>query len=65
VFGVHLDQLVDQVQLVRAVDLSLHAVVVVWRDLLGFGEVAQVADPAGGVVLHEEHDTGSVFRPQE
>jgi hypothetical protein len=49
----------------RAVDLSRHAAVVVWRDLLGFGEVAQAVDPAGGVVLHEEHDTGSVFRPQE
>jgi len=65
VFGVHLDRLDDQVQFVRTVDLSRHAVVLVWRDLLGFGEVVQAVDPAGRVVLHEEHDTGSVFCPRE
>jgi hypothetical protein len=39
--------------------------VVAWRDLLGFSEVVQAVDPARGVVLHEEHDTGSVFCPRE
>jgi hypothetical protein len=65
VFGVHLDGLDDQVQFVRTVDLSRHAVVLAWRDLLGFGEVIQAVDPAGRVVLHEEHDTGSRFCPRE
>ena len=46
-----------------AVDPSRHAVVVAWRDLLGFGEVVQAVDPAGGVVLHEERDKGSTFCP--
>jgi hypothetical protein len=41
VFGVHLDRLDDQVQFVRTVDLSRHAGVLAWRDLLGFGEVVQ------------------------
>ena len=60
-FGVHLDRLDDQVQFVRTVDLSRHAVVLAWRDLLGFVEVVQAVDPVGRVILHEEHDTGSVF----
>ena len=64
-FGVHLDRLDDQVQFVRTVDVSRHAVVLAWRDLLGFGEVIQTVDPAGRVILHEEHDTGSVFCPRE
>ena len=63
-FGVHLDRLDDQVQFVRTVDLSRHAMVLTWRDRLGFGEVIQAVDPAGGVALHEEHDTGSVFCPR-
>jgi hypothetical protein len=65
VFGVHLDRLDDQVLSVRAVDLSRHAVVLAWRDLLDFSEVLQAVDPVVGVVLHEEHDTGSVFCPRE
>ena len=56
-FGVHLDRLDDQVQFVRTVDVSRHAVVLAWRDLLGFGEVIQTVDPAGRVILHEEPDT--------
>ena len=54
-----------RLQFVRTVDLSRHAVVLAWRDLLGFGEVIQTVDPVGGVILHEEHDTGSVFCPRE
>jgi hypothetical protein len=65
VFGVHLDRLDDQVQFVRTADRSRHAVVLAWRDLLGFSEVVQAVDPVGGVVLHEEHGTGSVFCPRE
>jgi hypothetical protein len=44
VFGVHLDRLDDQVQFVRAVDLSRHAGVLSWRDLSGFSEVVQAVD---------------------
>jgi hypothetical protein len=32
---------------------------------MGFCEVIQAVDPVGGVILHEEHDTGSVFCPRE
>jgi hypothetical protein len=32
---------------------------------LGFGEVVEAVDPAGGVVLHEEHDTGAVLHTRE
>ena len=32
---------------------------------MGFGEVVQAVDPAGGVVLHEEHDTGAVFHTRK
>jgi hypothetical protein len=32
---------------------------------LGFGEVVEAVDPAGGVVLHEEHDTGAVFHTRK
>ena len=62
-FGVHLDRLDDQVQFVRTVDLSRHAVVLAWRDLLGFGEVIQAVDPAGRVALHKErHRFGNSVR---
>lgn len=59
--GVALDRLDDQVQFVRAVDLARHAVVFAWGDGVGSGEVVQAVDPAGRVVLHEKHDTGSRF----
>jgi hypothetical protein len=29
------------------------------------GEVVEAVDPAGGVVLHEKHDTGSIFHTRE
>ena len=64
-FCVPPDRLDNQVEFVRTVDLSRHAVVWAWRDLLGFGEVVQAVDPARGVISHEEHDTGAVFRPRE
>ena len=62
---VRLDGLDDQIEFVGAVDLAGYAVVAVRRDLLGFGEVIQAVDPAGGVVLHEEHDTAAVFHTRE
>ena len=62
-FRVPLDGLNDQVEFVGAVDLARDAVVAVWRDLMGFAEVVQAIDPACGVISHEEHDTGAVFRP--
>ncbi len=64
-FRVPLDGLDDQVELVGAVDLARDAVIGVWSDVLGFGEVIQAVDPASGVICHEEHDTGTVFRPGE
>jgi hypothetical protein len=32
---------------------------------VGFDEVVQAVDPVGRVILHEEHDRGSVFCPRE
>ena len=64
-FGVPLDGLDDQVQFVGAVDFPGHAVVIAWGDLVSTGEVVEAVDPAGGVVLHEEHGTGAVFHPGE
>jgi hypothetical protein len=62
-FRVPLDGLDDQVEFVGAVDLARDAVVAVRRDLMGFGEVVQAIDPASGVISHEKHDAGAVFRP--
>ena len=64
-FRVHLDGLHNQIQFFRAVHLARHAVVLVWRDLEGSGEVVQAVDPARGVISHEEHDTEAVFGPGE
>ena len=64
-FRVRLDGLDDQVEFVGAVDLSRYAVIAVWRDLLGFGEVVQAIDPVRGVISHEKHDTGAIFRPRD
>jgi len=33
--------------------------------MFGFGEVVEAVDPAGGVVLHEEHDTAAVFHTRK
>src|SRR5437867_1430888 len=64
-FRVWLDGLDDQVDFVGTVDLSRDAVIAVWRDLLGFSEVVQAIDPVRGVISHEKHDTGAVFRPRD
>ena len=65
VFGIRLDRCDDQVELIGAVDFSRDAINGVVSDGLGFGEVVQPIDPAGGMVLHDEDDTGAVFRPGE
>ena len=65
VFRIRLDRFDDQVELMGAVDLSRDAIDGVVCDELGFGEVVQPIDPAGGMVLHDEDDTGAVFRPGE
>lgn len=64
-FRVYLDGVHNQVQFARAVHLAGHAVVLVWRDLDGSGEVVQAVDPARGVTSHEEHDKRAVLRPRE
>jgi hypothetical protein len=63
VFRIRLDGLDDQVKFVGAVDLAGYAVIAMWRDLLGSGEVMQAINPACGVISHDKHDTGAVFRP--
>ena len=63
-FRIPLDGLDHQVEFVGAVDLARDAVIAMRRDLLGFSEVVQAIDPASGVISHEEHDTGAVFRPR-
>src|SRR5919109_4803212 len=65
VFGIGLDGLDHQVQFVGAVDFPGHAVILVWRDELGFGEVMQPVNPAGRVISHNEHSTTAIFRPRE
>ena len=64
-FRVRLDGLDDQVEFVGAVDLPRYAVIAVWRDLLGFGEVVQAIDPVRGVISHKEHGAGAIFRPRD
>ena len=64
-FRVRLDGLDDQVQFVRAVDLSRYAVIAVWRDLQGFSEVVQAIDPVRGDIFHKEHGAGAIFRPRD
>jgi len=65
VFGIRLDRFDDQVKLIGAVDFSRDAINVVVCDRLGFSEVVQPIDPASGMVLHDEDNTGAVFRPGE
>ena len=62
---VQLDGLDHQVKFVGAVDLTRHAVIVVWRDDPGFSEVIQLVNPSSRIVFHDEHDTAAAFRPRE
>jgi hypothetical protein len=65
VFVIRLDGLDDEIELIGAVDLPIHAVILAWREGVGFCEVVQAIDSARRVISHEEHNTGTVFRPRE
>jgi hypothetical protein len=65
VVAVRLDGLDHEIEFIGAVDLPGHAVILVWCDEVGFGEVVQAIDPADRVIFHEEHNTGAVFHPRE
>ena len=64
-FGVRLDGPDHEIEFVGAVDLPGDAVVFVWRDDAGFGEVIQPVNPSGRVVFHDEHNAAIAFRPRE
>ena len=64
-FDIQLDGLNDEIKFIGAVDFPGDAVVLAWRDDLGFGEVVQPIDPSRRVVSHDEHNTGTAFRPRE
>jgi hypothetical protein len=62
---VRLDRLDNEIEFIGAVDLSGHAVVLAWRDGLGFGEVVQPINPSRRVISPDEHNTRAAFRPRE
>ena len=62
---VRLDGLDHEIEFVGTVDLPGDAIVLVWRDHAGFGEVVQAVNPSGRVVSHNEHHTAFAFRPRE
>jgi len=64
-FWVWLDGLDDQVELVGAVDLAGYAIIAVRRDLLRLGEVVEPIHPVRGVIFHDKHDAGAVFRARD
>ncbi len=64
-FRVRLDGLDDQVEFVGAVDFAGYTVIAMRQDLLGFGEVMQAIDPVRGVISHNKHGAGGVFRPRD
>ena len=63
--GVQADGFDNEVEFIGTVDLPRYAVIAMWRDLLGFSEVVQAVDPVRGVIFHEEHDAGAIFRPRD
>jgi hypothetical protein len=63
VFDIQLDGLNDEIKFIGAVDFPGDAVVFAWRDGLGFGEVVQPIDSWRRVISHDEHATGTAFRP--
>jgi hypothetical protein len=65
VLGIRLDQFDHQVEFVGAVDFSRNAVVGVWLQGVGFGEVMQAINTASGMVEHHEDRSRAVFRPRE
>ena len=64
-FVIRLDGFDHEIKFVGAVDLSGNAVVLAWRDDLGFGEVIQPVNPSSRIVFHDEHNTAAAFRPRE
>jgi len=64
-FVVRLDGLDDEIEFIGAVDFPGHALILAWRDDLGFGEVVQPIDPSCRVISHDEHNTGTALRPRE
>jgi hypothetical protein len=65
VFAVGLDGLDDEIEFVGAVDFPGHAVVLAWRDDLGFAEVVEPVNPSRRVISHDEHNTRTAFHPRE
>jgi hypothetical protein len=63
--GVDLDGGNHQVEFVGAVDVSRHAIEVVRREGLGFGEVIEPVDSLGMVVLHQKDGALLAFRARE
>jgi hypothetical protein len=57
VFGVRLNGFDDEIEFVGAIDFPGHAVVLAWRDGLGFAEVVKPVNPACRVISHDEHNT--------
>ena len=64
-FAARLDGLDHEITFLGTVDLPGHAVILAWREDVGFGEVVQPINPSRRVVSHDEHNTGAVFRPLE
>jgi hypothetical protein len=62
---VRLDRLDNEIEFIGAVDLPGHAVILVWRDGLGFGEVIEPLNAPCRVISHDEHNTRAAFRPRE
>jgi hypothetical protein len=65
VFVVRLDRLDNEIEFIDTVDLPGHAVILAWRDGLGFGEVIEPVNAPRRVISHDEHNTRATFRPRE
>jgi hypothetical protein len=55
----------DEIELVRAVDLPEDAVVLAWREDVGFVEVVQAVNATCRIVSHDEHSTGAAYLARE
>jgi hypothetical protein len=65
VSNVRLDGLDNEIEFIGAVDLPGHAVVLAWRNGLGFGEVIEPVNAPRRVISHDEHNTIGAFGPLE
>jgi hypothetical protein len=59
---VRLDRLDNEIEFIGAVDLPGHAVILAWRDGVGFGEVIEPVNAPRRVISHDEHNTRAAFR---